>query len=510
MWLDRSFIKLPNQKEGHIGELWMVHGGGFYRVEKLQMGPTKVPKVLHWFKWESYWTWTSGMLLLMLIFYTGGGTFLLDESVSNISFTQGMLLALFSVFGSWFVYDFVWDSKLIKKSSLYGHLFTLIWLIGMTYFLCQTLSGRAAYIHVGAMIGTWMVGNVYLRIIPRQLKMVESSKSGEKINQEWATNAKNRSTHNTYLTLPIIFIMLSNHFPSTYGHELNWLILFLISLAGAFIRQYFVIRLAKPTRSKQYAVFGLLILFGVSFMTREPGEAIEPPKEEILITVKAETPKEENMPVDMSKTVNIRGIITFEGKIPKGKKLRLPRACAKQHKGDVYSNEVQVNNGKLKNVFVRISKGLEGRTFSTVPDVEVVVDQKGCIYVPRVSAARVGQSVTFVNSDPVFHNVRSKTKKNKRFNIAMPKKNQRKTRVFKKPEILLQTKCSVHPWMSTYIAVVEHPYFDITKEKGKFILKDVPLGSYTIETWHEKFGIQTHQLEITDESDINLKFIYKN
>jgi uncharacterized membrane protein len=212
MWLDRTLKGNPDSDTvGHVGELWMVHGGGFYHVEKLLMGPTKVPAHLHWFKWEAYWTWMSGAFLMTLIFYTGDGTFLLDSAVSNITYWQGVSLGVFSLIGSWFFYDFLWERSLTKNNPIIGHIFTILWLIAMTYILCHTLSGRAAYMHIGGMLGTWMTANVFMRIIPRQLKMVEASRRGEPVNLEWGKNAKNRSTHNTYFTLPVIFIMRSGN-----------------------------------------------------------------------------------------------------------------------------------------------------------------------------------------------------------------------------------------------------------------------------------------------------------
>ena len=128
MWLDRSFVPDPkSQRDGHVGDLWMVHGGGFYQVEKMLMGPTKVPELLHWFKWESYWTWMSGMFLLVLTYYTGSGTYLLDPSISDLSFMQALGLCLFSIFGSWIFYDFIWERPFTKTKPLLGHLLTLCW-----------------------------------------------------------------------------------------------------------------------------------------------------------------------------------------------------------------------------------------------------------------------------------------------------------------------------------------------------------------------------------------------
>jgi len=264
MWLDRSFEFNPNSKrEGHVGDLWMVHGGGFYHVEKLLMGPTKVPDQLHWFKWESYWTWMSGIFLVIAIFYTGGGTFLLDSTVSGVTYWQAVGIGVSSILISWLFYDFLWERKFTKEKPLIGHTLTLLWFAGMSYFLCRTLSGRAAYIHIGAMLGTWMTANVFLRIIPRQVKMVEAAERGEPVNQDWGKNAKNRSTHNTYFTLPVIFIMLSNHFSSTYGNKWNWTILLVISAAGAAIREYFVVRLKNPKRALSFAAVGVFLILSV-------------------------------------------------------------------------------------------------------------------------------------------------------------------------------------------------------------------------------------------------------
>ena len=508
MWLDRSFLANPESKrEGHVGEVWMVHGGGFYHVEKLLMGPTKVPERLHWFKWESYWTWMSGMALVALIFYSGDGTFLLDSMVSNITYWEGVGISLFAIFGSWFFYDFVWERNFIKTTPWMGHLMTLLWFGGMTYFLCHTLSGRAAYIHVGGMLGTWMTANVFMRIIPRQLKMVEASRKGEPVNQEWGKNAKNRSTHNTYFTLPVIFIMLSNHFPNTYGHDYNWLILLLISAGGALIREYFVVRISKPRRSLSAAVVGIALISFVIVFSQERNTAVADTPEVPVPEAQQEV-KPKTSVVKSGKTFDVKGVVRFQGVVPQGKKLNLPAGCS-QNGGEVFSNEVIVNDGKLQNVLVRVVKGHEGLSFSEVPKEEVVLDQKGCIYIPRVAGARVGQKVTFINSDAIFHNVRSVTKVNKKFNVAMPKKDQRETRVFTQPELFLQAKCSVHPWMGAYVAIMDHPFFNVSNERGEFVLPSLPEGQYTIEAWHEVFGTLTQELTVTGQGAKALSFEYK-
>ncbi len=511
MWLDRTLVfNSESKREGHIGELWMVHGGGFYHVEKLQMGPTKVPELLHWFKWESYWTWMSGMFLLVLIFYTGKGTYLLDDAVSDITFTQGMLIALFSVFGSWFFYDFLWERKISAQKPIFAHTLTLIWFTLMTYFLCHTLSGRAAYIHIGAMLGTWMTANVFMRIIPRQIKMVEASKRGEAVNQEWGKNAKNRSTHNTYFTLPVIFIMISNHFPSTYGHDLNWILLILISAAGAAIREYFVVRLQNPKRAISFALVGVAIIFSViAFSGKEVVHEYEAEKLVEVPVVKEEIKEEVKKNISTVK-VNLSGVIHFEGVAPKGKKLSLPTACAKQHPGQAYSDEVIVKDGKLQNVLIRITKGFEGLDFGNIPENAVELDQRGCLYKPRVLAVRVGQPVTFINSDPVFHNVKSVAKINERFNINMPTKDSRETKTFDKSEIFLKTKCNIHPWMGAHIAVIDHPFFAVSDENGNYKIDNLVEGKYTIEAWHEVFGVQTQEIELSSQADNIIHFTFRS
>lgn len=508
MWLDRTFKPNPDStKAGHVGELWMVHGGGFYHVEKLLMGPTKVPEHLHWFKWESYWTWMSGALLVILIFYTGDGTFLIDSSVSHITYWQGVGIGIFSLIGSWFFYDFLWEHNFTKNKPLIGHLLTILWLVFMSYFLCHTLSARAAYMHIGGMIGTWMTANVFMRIIPRQLKMVEASRKGEAVNQEWGKNAKNRSTHNTYFTLPVIFIMMSNHFPSTYGHEWNWLILLAMCLSGAAIREYFVVRLDKPTRAKKSLAIGIFLLFSIIYLSRNSttGEQIHVHEEIKKIVPEISTAASTESVA--ASTASMNGTIFFEGIPPKGKKLNLPSGCSSNT--DVYSNELIVNNRKLQNVLIRIIKGLEGKSFKDIPAETAELDQKECQYKPRLLAVRVGQKVDFINSDPVFHNIKSITQNNKSFNLPMPKKDERITMVFDKPEIFLQSKCSVHPWMGAYIAIMDHPYFSVTNAQGEFELKNLPAGNYTLEAWHEVLGSQTKEFKIVDGENLKMEFSFK-
>lgn len=585
MWLDRSFEPNPESKAknpGHLGELWMVHGGGFYRVEKLQMGSTQVPEHLHWFKWESYWTWMSGFFLVAMIFYTGDGTFMLDSAVSSLTYPQGVALSLFTIFGSWFFYDLLWESDATKEAPLLGHILTLAWLGGMTWGLCHLMSGRAAYLHIGAVMGTWMTANVFMRIIPRQVKMVQAAQRGESVNPDWAKNAKNRSTHNTYFTLPVIFVMMSNHFPSTYGHAYNWAILLTMTAGGASIREYFVSRIKKPTRARIFGATGVALIAAVIFATRTPEEPVSvqtPPgtveisgKSSMEGSISVVTPKsagaaagsaaagasnegttptpESGSNADaraggalstgatptselLTKTGSpatgangasanaatsataanstplstlevgdvppglLRGTVNFEGPVPANRKLtNLPLPCAQVHGSEVFTSEVLVQNGHLQNVLLRIVKGHEKLARPPAPATPVELNQVGCMYVPRLIAAQTNQEVVFINSDSVFHNVKSFTKANPEFNLAMPTKGQRISKRFAQPEVFLQTKCSVHPWMGAYIAVVDHPYFAITDANGTFEIRNLPPGTYTVELWHEVFGTQTQTVTL--------------
>ncbi len=504
MWLDRSFVRNPDSKNpGHVGDLWMVHGGGFYHVEKLLMGPTAVPKELHWFKWESYWTWLSGIFLLALIFYSGSGTFLLDSSVSGISFPEAVLLSLGSLIGSWVFYDTLWESNFVKRSPFTGHMITLLWFGGMVYLLCHTLSGRAAYIHIGGMLGTWMTANVFLRIIPRQVKMVEAAKRGEPVNQEWAKNAKNRSTHNTYFTLPVIFIMLSNHFPNTYGNAYNWQILIAISAAGAAIREFFVVRLSHPMRSRRFGVLGAAIILAVMFLTRENTGGNTNPIEDPAASTPATV-----APTPSGPHGSIRGVVRYQGTPPPRERLSVPGGCNPGGKSEILSNDILIESGMVQNVLVSITRGLAPGPHGPIPKAAAILDQKECQYEPRLLAVRVGQPVEFLNSDPIFHNVRSLSKNNENFNVAMPLKNDKMTKVFSKPEIFIESKCSVHPWMSASIAVLDHPYFSVTGKSGSFQIPDLPVGSYTIEAWHEVFGSLKQEIKIEDGKTLELEFAY--
>lgn len=235
MWLDSALEAPEKEKPDVTGELWMTHSGGFYQVEKRKIGPGQLPKVLHWFKWEAFFTWLSGIFLLLVVYYFTGGIYLVDSTVSDITPGFAVALGIGLILVSWIVYDFLFSSRFSKHTRILSA-FSFVLLCVVTWVLTQYLSGRAAYIHVGAILGTLMVANVWMRILPAQRKMIAATERGEKPDFSLGERAKTRSVHNNYMTFPVIFIMFSNHYPSTYGHPHNWLVLVLIIIAGAGVK----------------------------------------------------------------------------------------------------------------------------------------------------------------------------------------------------------------------------------------------------------------------------------
>ena len=237
--LDRSILK-----DEVDGELWSVHSGGFYNINKLKGPPKKFPKELHWFKWEAYTTWISGFALLIIVYYLNSESIMIDKKVNDINTFTSIIISITFLFGSWFIYDYLCKSKLIDNAFIFS-IICLILATILSFSLTKIFASRAAYIHVGACLGTIMTANVFRVIIPSQKNMVNAALENKKPDLEKGISAKNRSIHNNYITLPVLFIMISTHFPFTYGHKYNWFILVLISIIGASVRHYFNLRNKK-------------------------------------------------------------------------------------------------------------------------------------------------------------------------------------------------------------------------------------------------------------------------
>jgi uncharacterized membrane protein len=230
-WLDARMTVEEADADGK-NRVWMVHSGGFYVVEK-QKAPELMPRTLHWFKWEATASWFSGIFLLMLVYYMGGS--LLDYD-SEMSLSLAISLGVGTLIVGWVVYDLLWISPLAKYERPLTF-FSFLLAVAVAWGLAQVFSGRAAYIHVGALFGTVMAANVWVRILPAQRRMLASLKSGEPPDLTLGERAKQRSGHNTFLALPLIFIMISSHFPTvSYGHRLGWVMLVGFTVFGFAVR----------------------------------------------------------------------------------------------------------------------------------------------------------------------------------------------------------------------------------------------------------------------------------
>jgi uncharacterized membrane protein len=244
VWLDNSLTppaKDADARNGVSGELWSVHGGGFYHNQKFLTGPKSEPltRDLHWFKWEAYSTWISGMAMLAIVYWAGAGTFLIDKSVLDLTPAAAIAISIAVLIAGWLVYDVlcrIFETRPVTLWTALG-----IFFLAADWGLFHVFGGRGAYIHVGAIVGTIMVANVFFVIIPGQQRMLAQIRAGEEPDPRPGRLGKLRSVHNTYLTLPVLFIMISNHYPMTYGSEWGWLVLAALSAAGVLVRRFFVL-----------------------------------------------------------------------------------------------------------------------------------------------------------------------------------------------------------------------------------------------------------------------------
>jgi len=268
IWLDRALTKPEHPKSGVEGDLWMVHSGGFYQVEKRRPGPGEVPAVLHWFKWEAMLTWITGIALLVLIYYLSGA-YLLDPSISRIGRGTAIALGIGLLVFGWVIYDALWCSPLANRPAVASAI-SLALLAAITVLLCRLLSGRAAFMHIGSLLGTIMVANVWMQILPAQHQMLAATRAGRPADFTLGERAKQRSVHNSYMTFPLLFIMLSNHFPATYASPVNWLVLLLLFVAGASVRHAMI---GRGSSSRWALVPAALALAAAMFFSPPKGAA---------------------------------------------------------------------------------------------------------------------------------------------------------------------------------------------------------------------------------------------
>ncbi len=273
VWLD-NHLEPPadpaDAAKGVGGELWAVHGGGFYNPKKYLVAPGALPPTLHWFKWEAYWTWISGFFLLCLVYYVGADAYLIDKSVADLGRAAAIAIGLASLALGWIVYDRLCVSPLGSRPRALSAVLVAFFSL-CAWGLCHVFSGRGAYIHFGAMLGTVMVANVAMVIMPAQRELVAACRDGRAPNPAAGARAKQRSVHNTYFTLPVLFTMISNHYATAYGHRWNWAILLAIAFAGAAIRTWFVARHhGRASRAPAIAGVAALVIVALALAPSPP------------------------------------------------------------------------------------------------------------------------------------------------------------------------------------------------------------------------------------------------
>ena len=277
VWLD-SHLRAPRypdeaERLGIGGEVWALHGGGFYRAQKFTVAPPELPEPLHWFKWEAYATWLSGMFLLGLIYYASAEVYLVDRSVADLSKPASIAIGLAFLAGGWIVYDLLCRSPLGGREPLLAAVMLALCTLA-AYALTQLYSGRGAYIHFGAMLGTIMTANVFFVIMPGQREMVKARADGRAPDPVHGARGKQRSVHNTSFTLPVLFTMISNHYALLTNAKWNWLVLMAIALAGVFIRLFFTFRHRGIVKPSFWAIgVALLAAVFVALMPRGAGTA---------------------------------------------------------------------------------------------------------------------------------------------------------------------------------------------------------------------------------------------
>ncbi len=268
----RRDVPLPPRANG---EEWQVHGGGFYHIQKYMVAPEKMPEHLTWFKWESYATWLSGFGMLFFVYYMGADLYLVDVNVMDITGTVAIGISLVSIVVAWLVYDLICKSRFGDNNTRLMILLYMM-LVAMAWGYVHVFSGRAAFLHLGAITATIMSANVFLVIIPNQKIVVADLIAGRTPDPKYGKIAKQRSTHNNYLTLPVLFLMISNHYPMAFATQYNWIIASLVFLMGVSIRHYFNSRHARAgnplwTWAVTAALFGAIVALSML-----PDEGAEP------------------------------------------------------------------------------------------------------------------------------------------------------------------------------------------------------------------------------------------
>ncbi len=281
--LDLGLRKVPDLPPGAHGEEWQVHGGGFYHIQKYLVAPEEMPEHLTWFKWESYMTWLSGFAMLAIVYYAGADLYLVDPTVLDISPMTGVLISLASIGVGWVIYDLLCKSKFGDDNTRLM-IFLYFVLVALAWAYTHVFTGRAAFLHLGAITATIMSANVFFVIIPNQKIVVADLIAGRTPDPKYGKIAKQRSTHNNYLTLPVLFLMLSNHYPLAFATEYNWIIASLVFLMGVTIRHYFNSRHARTGNPTWTWLVTALLFVAIMWLSTVPGKEMQTPEEDAALT----------------------------------------------------------------------------------------------------------------------------------------------------------------------------------------------------------------------------------
>ena len=353
-WLDpRIEVNEHTRAKGLEGELWMVHSGGFYDVQKTLVAPKVMPKKLHWFKWEAGFTLLSGWLLLDVVFFQGGAVTLVDPNVSNLSPTMAIALVIGTLVGSWFVYDIFWRTPLAKNVYV-GGLITYGFVVCVLWFFAHQVSGRAAFLLTGAMMGTWMATNVWVHIIPAQQGLTNAVTTGKPPSEHLAKHAKTRSRHNNYMTYPVVLAMLSNHFPGLYGHGSNWIILAGLIVVAASVRH----AQNKFKEMHPGVLIGVLVLLLTLLHSALTSNAPVAGASDPSVPLTASVPSNKGGPEQVaneSVVGTVKGSVLLEGTPPPNKPINVG-TCVSDSSGPVTTDAVLSKEGKV----VAVRSGVTG------------------------------------------------------------------------------------------------------------------------------------------------------
>jgi uncharacterized membrane protein len=271
IWLDSAFETPETPRHNVDGEVFMVHGGFYYQVEKKKIAPGELPKTLHWFKWEATLTFISGFALFAYLYFLNDASLLIDNNVMKLNQFEGIALSLIFIFGSWFVYDLLYNPDFIDKPKL-SNIIAVPFFAAIIYGSTLVFSARGAFLLIGVIFGTSMLLNVWVRILPGQAKMLNDAENGKVPDYTLSLKSKVRSVHNTYFIFPVLFIMISNHYPMIYNHQYNWALLMVLTISGAMVRRAMVTKVDKEKFLVLPAAFGLLALV---YMTAQAPKLVE-------------------------------------------------------------------------------------------------------------------------------------------------------------------------------------------------------------------------------------------